>query len=174
MIAVWKGTEDISAIGYVTWDVDNLYLAVDVTDDRHSQEAEGVRIWNGDSVQLAIGLANADGSIPLEYHEWGVAMDDKERMSLWRWIAPRGFSANGSMKLDYAVSRKDQNTVYEMAIPWRELTGNSELAKPGLKMKFSMLVNDNDGTGRRGWLEYNSGIGSAKDINAFGDLFLAE
>jgi acetyl esterase/lipase len=174
MMADWKGIEDLSATGYVSWDVANLYLALTVADDRHSQEADGVAIWSGDSVQLAIGLANADGSIPLEYHELGVAMNDKEHLSKWRWIVPKGFSTDDSIKLDYAISRKDENTVYEMAIPWSELTQDSELAKAGLKMKFSLLVNDNDGKGRRGWLEYNSGIGSAKDINAFGDLFLAD
>lgn len=42
----------------------------------------------------------------------------------------------------------------------------------GLKLKFSLLLNDNDGSGRRGWLEYNSGIGASKDSNLFGDLFL--
>jgi hypothetical protein len=35
-----------------------------------------------------------------------------------------------------------------------------------------MLVNDNDGSGRRGWLEYGSGIGSAKDPTLYLDLHL--
>lgn len=43
-----------------------------------------------------------------------------------------------------------------------------------MKLKFSLLVNDNDGEGGRGWLEYNSGIGSSKDVNAFGDLYLMD
>ncbi|WP_279306897.1 hypothetical protein [Paenibacillus pseudetheri] len=41
-----------------------------------------------------------------------------------------------------------------------------------MKLKFSLLVNDNDGA--RVWLEYNSGIGSSKDVNAFGDLYLMD
>jgi acetyl esterase/lipase len=170
----WKGTEDASAVGYLSWDVNNLHLAVEVTDDRHAQQAENSAIWNGDSVQLAIGIANADGSVPLEYHELGVAMDDKGHLSKWRWGAPKDFSTDGSVEVDYTISRKNQKTIYEIAIPWSELTKDTLLVKQGMKIKFSMLVNDNDGDGRKGWLEFNSGIGSGKDINEFGDLYLAD
>jgi hypothetical protein len=147
---------------------------VEVTDDHHTQQAEGSAIWSGDGLQIGIGIANGNGSVPLEYHELGVAMDDNGRLSNWRWLAPRGFSSNGSFELQYAVSRKNQKTVYEMAIPWIELTKATWFVEKGMKLKFSMLVNDNDGNGRKGWLEYNSGIGTAKDIHAFGDLFLAD
>ena len=34
-------------------------------------------------------------------------------------------------------------------------------------MGFSVLINDNDGSGRRGWMEYGSGIGKSKDANLF-------
>jgi hypothetical protein len=63
---------------------------------------------------------------------------------------------------------------YEAAIPWSELTYETDRVQEELKLKFSLLVNDNDGECRRGWIEYNSGIRTAKDINAFGDLFLAD
>jgi len=170
----WKGAEDLSAHGFATWDADYLYLAVAVTDDKHSQDAEGVAIWSGDGLQMGIAFADEDGSIPREYHELGVATNGAERLSKWRWTAPGGFGTDDSIQLDYAIERKDQHTFYEIAIPWTELTREAERIKPGLKMKFSLLVNDNDGEGRRGWLEYNSGIGVAKDLNLFGDLFLAE
>jgi acetyl esterase/lipase len=170
----WNGTEDASAGGYLSWDVNNLYLAVEVTDDKHAQNADDSAIWSGDSVQLAIGIANPDGSVPFEYHELGVAMNDDGHLSKWRWLAPSGFNADGSVAVDQAISRKNQKTIYEMAIPWNELTQDTKLVKQGMKMKFSLLVNDNDGDGREGWLEYNSGIGSSKDINAFGDLYLAD
>ena len=34
-------------------------------------------------------------------------------------------------------------------------------------MGFSVLINDNDGSGRRGWMECGSGIGKSKDANLF-------
>jgi len=33
-----------------------------------------------------------------------------------------------------------------------------------------MLVNDNDGQGRWGWINYNDGIGETKDAVLFGKL----
>ncbi|BBI33533.1 alpha/beta hydrolase fold domain-containing protein [Cohnella abietis] len=173
-VSGWKGKEDVSAAGYLAWDANNLYLAVEVTDDIHAQNADDSGIWNGDGVQFAIGIANTDGSVPLEYHELGAAMNDNGHLSKWRWIAPKGFRADGYVAIDQAISRKNQKTIYEMAIPWSELTKDIKLVKQGMKIKFSLLVNDNDGDGRKGWLEFNSGIGSAKDINGFGDLYLAD
>lgn len=68
--------------------------------------------------------------------------------------------------------REETKTVYELAVPWEELTGDPDLVRQGLKLKFSLLVNGNDGRGREGWAEYNGGIGTAKDVHAFGDVFL--
>ena len=41
-------------------------------------------------------------------------------------------------------------------------------------LTFSMLINDNDGAGRKGWMEYGSGIGSRKDVSLFSSLQLVE
>ena len=39
-------------------------------------------------------------------------------------------------------------------------------------MAFSFLLNDNDGDGRRGWIEYTSGIGEAKNTELFARIKL--
>ena len=75
--------------------------------------------------------------------------------------------------LECTIVRSGNNTIYELAIPWSELL-KDQAVEPGLVVGFSLLVNDNDGTGRRGWIEYNSGIGLAKDPSMFGDLLLIE
>ncbi|GGH19105.1 alpha/beta hydrolase fold domain-containing protein [Paenibacillus segetis] len=170
----WKGVQDTSGVGHLTWDNNNLYLAVEVTDDKHSQEENGDAIWNGDSVQFAIGVANEDGSVPGDYHEMGVALTDKRDLSKWRWMAPAGFGMGEYVEIDQAIIRNNNKTIYEMAIPWSELTEDTKAMKQGVKLKFSMLINDNDGNGRKGWLEFNSGIGTAKNIHAFGDLYLVD
>lgn len=170
----WQGEQDISATGSLTWDEDNLYLGVEVIDDKHEQSASGDAIWSGDSIQIGIGIANSDGTVPSEYHELGVARGNAGNLLKWRWLTPRGFNINDALELKYAVSRSDSTTSYELAIPWRELSHDITQVKQGMKLKFSLLVNDNDGEGRRGWLEYNSGIGSSKDVNAFGDLYLTD
>lgn len=170
----WRGEGDVSATGYMSWDLDNLYLAVEVLDDKHAQSASGDAIWSGDSIQIGIAISNSDGTVPSESHEIGVALGDEGALYKWRWLTPRGFNIGDKVELQYAVVRTDAKTSYEIAIPWGELSNDMTQVKQGMKLKFSMLVNDNDGEGRRGWVEYNSGIGSAKDVNAFGDLYLAD
>ncbi|MNO01013.1 hypothetical protein D3C81_2210460 [compost metagenome] len=61
-----------------------------------------------------------------------------------------------------------------MAIPWSALLLAGMTPAPGSDFGFSLLMNDDDGSGRRGWMEYMSGIGSSKDPDAFGDLLLVE
>ncbi|MCR8656145.1 alpha/beta hydrolase fold domain-containing protein [Paenibacillus endoradicis] len=173
-IVGWRSGQDISATGYMSWDSNNLYLAVEVLDDKHAQSASGDAIWSGDSIQIGIGIANSDGTVPSESHEIGVALGDDGALYKWRWMAPMGFDMGDDLELQYAVVRTDSKTNYEIAIPWGELSNDTTGVKQGMKLKFSMLVNDNNGERRRGWLEYNSGIGSAKDINAFGDMYLVE
>lgn len=168
----WQGEQDLSAKGSLAWDADNLYLGVEVIDDYHAQSASGDAIWSGDSIQIGIGIANGDGTVPSEYHELGVARGDTGELLKWCWLAPKGFNLGDVIELQYAVERKDSKTSYELAIPWPELKSDDVQVKPGMKLKFSLLVNDNDGEGRKGWVEYNSGIGSAKDVDAFGDLFV--
>ena len=44
--------------------------------------------------------------------------------------------------------------------------------KGGENFGFSLIVNDNDGSGRKGYLEYTSGIGNGKNTALFGRIYL--
>lgn len=46
--------------------------------------------------------------------------------------------------------------------------------KSGTRIGFSILWNDDDGEGRRGWIEYASGIGEYKDSSLFTYLNLVK
>jgi hypothetical protein len=48
----WNGTEDLTAVWQLGWDSNNLYIAVDVTDDTHVQIEDGNQIFRGDSVDI--------------------------------------------------------------------------------------------------------------------------
>ncbi len=71
-----------------------------------------------------------------------------------------------------AIKRdEDQNeTIYEALISWSDLAPLT--ASEGAKIGFSMLVNDNDGQGRKGWIELTPGIGTGKDPSQFAVLVL--
>ena len=71
-----------------------------------------------------------------------------------------------------AVNHKDGVTTYEMRMPWSEIFYEGYKVDLNGTFRFSALINDNDGAGRRGWIEYMSGIGSPKNASMFGKLIL--
>lgn len=164
----YGGGDDLSGLGYVSWDEDYVYLALEMKDDHHVQQESGFGIYLGDSVQFSFRLDEKPGA-PQGVHEFGAALREGGSPSTFRWLAPQPFKPGDIPGMKAGISRSGEQTVYELALPWSEL-GVKEPSE-GMQLKFSLLVNDNDGQGRKGWMEYNSGIGY-KDERAFGDLFL--
>lgn len=127
-----------------------------------------VNIYLGDSVQLGFRLVDENGRLS-GVHEFGAALLEKGTTTTFRWLGPRAFKPGPMNNMRVGITRHDQETIYELAILREELGADTFLE--GTQLKFSLLVNDNDGSGRKGWMEYNSGIGH-KNPEAFGDLFL--
>lgn len=168
----WGGPNDLSGVGYLQWDDEYLYLGVSVTDDIHHQEGVEGDIWCGDSIQFAIDPTRKWGVGLQGHHDLGFALGDKGVIT-WRWLAAYGMDVGPfPATAKVAIKRQANITSYEAAIPWSELVVESPTS--GTILGFSILVNDNDGFGRRGWIEYMSGIGYAKDPNLFGDLLLID
>jgi hypothetical protein len=69
------------------------------------------------------------------------------------------------------IERAGTLTTYRVAVPW---AGLGIRPAPGRTIAVSILVNDNDGDGRRGWMEWGDGIGYSKDPSLYYDLTLAE
>ncbi len=59
-----------------------------------------------------------------------------------------------------AVARGPSATVYEAAVPWSAL-GVKAPAR-GKRVAWSTTVNDNDGEGFRGWIEWPLGVCGGK------------
>ena len=154
----WAGSQDLSAKLWTGWDDEHFRIALTVTDDRHVQTEEAEEMWKGDSVQFAI----AGGATRQEF---GVALGKDGKTMAWQW-APR----NGMPEGVKAVARRDGSvTAYEVAVPWKLLGVEP---KADAVLRFSLLVNDNDGAGRKGWVEWFQGIGFGKDPAQYGPLRL--
>jgi hypothetical protein len=65
-----------------------------------------------------------------------------------------------------AVTRDEttHRTTYELAVPWPHL---QPIQPADRLISLSLLVNDNDGGGRKGWIEWGGGTGSAKNSSLF-------
>lgn len=158
----WGGASDLSAEAGLTYDDRNLFIGIKVKDNVHKAYA-GDTMWSGDSIQLGF---SKDG---LNYGpEYGLA-DVNDQPSVWRWV--QGSAILGKDSITLQTSRIGDETIYEAAIPWQAIV-------PGdvdEKLMFTFLINDNDGSGRRGWIEWTPGIGSKKDASGLKTLlFLQE
>ncbi|RED87633.1 alpha-L-fucosidase [Cohnella phaseoli] len=158
----YGGTEDLSGKIAFAWDDDYVYLSASVRDDVHHQPETGDGIWLGDSVQFAIS-PGAPGSSS-SWYEFGMALTSAGPQ-LYRWSGighSGGFVTSGQL----AIVRNEPagETRYELALPWAEL---SPISAADGAFSLSLLVNDNDGSGRKGWIEWGGGIGGSKDSALF-------
>jgi hypothetical protein len=159
----YLGEDDLSGQLWATWDKQYLYLSARVVDDVFSQTNSGDQIWQGDSIQFAL----APG-LPGEYDKWyeiGLALTP-HGPQVYQWMDIGSNTGRPITSAKLAVKRNDQTneTVYELALPWSVIDTTS----PDDRIfSFSFLVNDNDGQGRKGYIEWGSGIGTVKGPQYF-------
>lgn len=165
----WGGKDDVSGRMMLQCDENNFYLAADVTDDVMCAADNDTLIWKNDSIQFGIAFEIKD----IEQFYGGdftqIAISDSPNgPTVYRHISEKNKKPLGvveSAKL--AVRREGNHTYYELAIPWSEITEDEISADSLTKIGFSMLINDNDGNGRKGAIQYGGGIYSVKDIGQF-------
>ncbi|MFD0715926.1 chitinase N-terminal domain-containing protein [Paenibacillus sp. GCM10027626] len=163
-ISNYSGPADLDGRVWLNWDRDNFYLTAKITDDTHFTPASEGDIWKNDSIQFAM-MAGMPGEL-MGWYEFGLSQTP-QGPQIYQWrsadYSEKRLITNGSLH----VTRDEVQhvTVYELSLPWSELTP----IKPETNeaVSFSLLVNDNDGTGRKGWIEWGSGIGDVKDSKKF-------
>ncbi len=163
---------NLSAVYYMKWNPDGLAFAARVRDNVHCQPHTGETIWEGDSWQLGFAprswdstrksaacLGFALGSSGPLVASWqddkatnGIRLAVKKVEHLQTPASPGGPSDESEL-------------IYEALIPWDRLGGGKPV--PGMVVRLSVLLNDNDGGGRAGWLESTPGIGTGFDPNRF-------
>lgn len=164
LLSGFSGKIDVRGDIWLNYDQDNLYLTAQIKDEIHSAKTVGVQIWNNDSIQFAI-----TSGVPGESSSWyeiGLS-DTPDGPQMYRFAAPLGID-KGPITNGKLVVKRDESkkvTVYQMALPWSELSPVLPLRNE--VMSFSLLVNDNNGNGRRGWMEWGSGIGLEKRASLF-------
>ena len=173
--AKWNGASDLSFEVYRKWDYDNFYMAVDVTDDVFCQPYTGTDVWQGDNIQVALDPARKDGVgiSNTDYFELGLSGNDKNELMTYVWLADLVVKKDRPIAAyTGAVNRADDgHTIYEIAIPWGFLI-ETGIVNENDCIGFSIAVNDNDGSGRKGYLMYMRGITDKKDANNFEDMVL--
>ncbi|HEY3549183.1 MAG TPA: sugar-binding protein [Propionicimonas sp.] len=161
----WAGPQDLGGKLWVTHDADRLYVTAQITDDVQSQPARGANIWQGDSLQIG-STPGWPGEARTPVGELGAALTDAGVVDVTRWLPVSG----GTQGVTAAVKRDAASgtTTYEVAITWAALG-----VDPSDRLLAStIVVNDNDGSGRRGWASWGLGVAEAKDPTKFEPLRL--
>ncbi|MBM9510464.1 glycoside hydrolase family 3 C-terminal domain-containing protein [Actinacidiphila acididurans] len=167
----YGGASDLSGKVWLNWDASNLYITADLTDDVFSEPATGADIWQGDCLQFAAtsgvpGASATESTASVNGHyEYGAALTSAGAQ-LYRWIAP----SEGSGQVTNAtvhVTRDEttHTTLYEMALPWSDLTSVQPVANN--VFSFALDDNDKDNGVRKGYTQWGDGIGTSKDVAGF-------
>lgn len=160
----YQGAGDLSGNLWLSYDSDRFYLSAKIKDDIQASTSAGAEIWKNDSIQFAV--ANGLPGESRYWYEYGISQTP-EGPQIYRWITPPGVEKGAVENGSLAVTRdEDQNyTIYELSLPWSEIAP-IKAEKNGV-ISFSMLVNDNDGNGRKGFIEWGGGIGDGKLSSKF-------
>jgi hypothetical protein len=165
----WNGPKDLSGQAWFVHDDKNLYVRLKITDDVHvAYPGEGM--WKGDSMQIAFDTLNdkSNNYRPDDY-EYGFALVQGEVQKVC-WAKAKGLekaSGGGLDSIQCRITREADVTCYEFAFPYDSLYPFDP--QNGI-LGFSFIVNDNDGTNRKGWLQLTPGIGDGKNPSAFASL----
>ena len=169
----WAGPEDLSAKLYFGWHADAFHFAADVTDDVHHQPYPDATMYHGDCVQLFLDVLK-NGAVRYAEH------DDHDFLLGDTPLGPLAYAASmppDRLPLDRDVSLKIRrgpkgNRFYDLKLPGDSVK-DLELA-PGTVIGATVVVNDNDGHDRKGWLELTEEAGSTRDLRTFLNLVLCD
>ena len=162
---VWKGVEDLSALLFLRMDEGEkeLELYVAVTDDRHVQPETGTNIWMGDSIQFALSIPGQNGLWKI-----GLARLGDGGPQTFIWEAPAGFSTDMAARAIRLTTHRDagkHTTAYRAKLRFDSFGLSPEKLRNGIR--FNLLVNDNDGELREGFLQIAPGISEWKNFENF-------
>jgi len=178
-IVDWNGVEDISGRSVVEWDEENFYMMAEVTDNIFYQTETIQNSWQGDGIQFGVSAFDTGysplGEVGTTFHEMNIALcPDGAQVYRSRSQEGGGYENGLVDAATLAIKRNGNKTVYEFMIPWEKFINPGQTVGEGNEIKYSFLINDNDGTGRRGWIECGSGIGLGKDMRLFMTMTLVK
>jgi len=171
--------ENLNGVGYLMWDEENLYVAVQVLDDTHHTAGTGDRVTQGDGLILAFDPTNRSPEAAQKafayYVSSAVPGGGSGVHTIYRPEAYSGGLRTGHLFRDssvyeMAISRDDGGCTYEIRMPWAEL-GGVQPAFAG-KFAFSVQLNDNDGRGPAAHMNWGGGIAPAWRPADFGVVTL--
>lgn len=155
----WQGAKDLSARIWLAQGDGSIKIRIAVRDDVFCQRWNSGEVWKGDNVQMGLQVPGQQG-----FWELGFTRLDNGTSEVFNWMRPVGFE-DPSREIALKTEKLDDGLLYEIEIPVKALGITESALKKGVK--FNLIVNDNDGEGREGWIEIAPGIGQSKNPELF-------
>ena len=134
-----------------------------------------VNCWSMDSIQLALVYDPEDKLAKSEFEEFAMCLlDDKPTIYRHKTTFTGDGDYTSISDSELAIVREGLHTYYELRVPWKSLMPELQEIQPGTELKFSMVINENDGVGRVGYMTYGEGIVGTKDSTKFKRLYIRE
>jgi hypothetical protein len=170
---------NLSGVAYLAWQADSLYVAVEVLDQVDHPSGDDETVIDGDSVILAFDPTNRSSSAAAQssaYYASARKPGGSGAHTLWRSSQhtggrPAGHLARDSSVHEIAVAAAGGRCVYELRIPWSELSISPAF---GGKFGFAVQLNDNDGNGPAAQMNWGGGLSPAWSPTGFGIITLVE
>jgi len=160
----YGGENDLFAEFMLSYDETNFYVAAKVQDDIFDNPNVDSNYWKGDSLQLAIGTVEEDFGVEIGLYlnnEGTTGVYSSELIKdAWGTIDDKTMYLRENSKV--VVKREGNITYYEARLPW--LFRFESVPEECL---INVLVNDADGSGRKGFFELQPGIGFVKSNEKF-------
>jgi len=119
-----------------------------------------LEMWQADSLQVGLLF---DDAHPDNFIELGVAQNEEGRTGGWVWATSKTTSLPLGRLDEPAwknVTRETGRTLYQLALPWNMLGFINGSPKNAFRLNF--IVNDDDGHGRKQWVQLTPGLGDEK------------
>ena len=160
------GRSDLSGTWRSSWDDQNLYVKVNITDDRHVRDS--AKPWADDSIEIYI---DADGSRKSRYDGWN-DFQLTYRLNDQRLTLGGSTPKNKIHAVKHRMVKVANGYQLETTIPWTTLNVRP---KHGHVVGFDIQVNDDDsGDQRDAKLAWNAQTDQAwKNPQMFGQLVLS-
>ena len=175
-VGEWQGEADSSATAMVGWDTAYLYVAVQVRDDRYVQEASGVNIFKGDSLEILLDADLAGDfdvkSLNADDYQVGISPgspypDNNPGAYLWYPSSKQG----GRAEVSIAARAREGGYTVETAVPW-SLFGIAPQSGDAFGFAFSVSDNDLEGEQVQQSMVSNVSTRSLADPTSWGSLVL--
>ncbi len=150
--STWDGSNDLRAVWRLGWDLNHLYIGVEVADDIHVQTQTGNQLFKGDSLDMQFDTdRNGDLGPNLSPDDYQITFSPGDFTgfppSAFRFQGTTGgqiLDAPGGNQVTVQARQTPTGYALEAAIPWTDLNLSPS---EGLVIGLALNANDNDSPG---------------------------